>query len=198
MALGTLSGVSVTQHGLSLRLEYVARTPDEIVAHVSAYGPRAKQVESLSPLSPSLRSQRASTAEFDLYATQPVSKLLVETIEIIESGQASADIALPDHLQGSFALGIPVRFGRHTLHLERGEILSGTQLRVHFRAGPAVDGGRLWGNFPRQSNCGSYGDDGIGYFDVKINALNRFTKRVALKFQDPRVLVEGPWELPLN
>jgi hypothetical protein len=200
LALGTLQGVSASHHGLTLRLEYLARTPDEIVAHVSAYGPRAKQVESLKPRDSSVRSERSVGAgAFDVYATQPVSRLEIARIEIIEPGKASVDIALPDHDKLSLALGVPVRLGRHTLLLERGELLSSTTLRVYYRTGPAVDGARLLWNQPKQSTSGVYhGDEGTGYFMVTINALNRFTKRVVLDFENPRVLVEGPWELPLN
>lgn len=199
LALGTLQGVSASRHGLTLRLEYLARPADEIVAHVSAYGPQAKQVVSLKPRDSSVRSEQSvGPGSFDVYATQPVSKLEIDRMEIIEPGHASVDIALPDHEKSSFALGVPVRLGRYALVLERGELLSSTTLRVYFQTGPAVEGGRLWGNFPKQSNGGSYAEDGTGYLEVNLNALNRFTKRVVLDFENPRVLVEGPWELPLN
>jgi hypothetical protein len=199
LALGTLQGVSASQHGLTLRLVYLARTPDEIVAHVSAYGPRAKQVESLKPRDSSIRSERSSgMGAFDVYAIQPVRKLEIDRMVIIEPGKASVDMAVPDHEKSSLALGVSVRLGRYALVLERVEILSRNTLQVYFHTGPAVDGGRLWGNFPKQSNGGSYRDDGTGYFKVNLNALNRLTKRVVLDFENPRVLVEGPWELPLN
>jgi hypothetical protein len=128
-----------------------------------------------------------------------VSQLEIARIEIIEPGKASVDIALPDHDKLSLALGVPVRLGRHTLLLERGELLSSTTLRIYYQTGSPVEGAHLLWNHPKQSDGGVYhGNDGTGYFNVNINALNRFTKRVVLDFENPRVLVEGPWELPLN
>jgi hypothetical protein len=143
--------------------------------------------------------QAAQSREFDVYSPEPQSALRIERIDITEQSRGSVEVVLPESLAGSFDIGRSVALGRHTLYLVRGEMTAGGRTVVHYRTGPAIDGHRLWANLPKQSNGGAYReDDGTGTFNVNLNALNRLTKRVVLDFENPRVLVEGPWELPLN
>jgi hypothetical protein len=202
-------GSAVSLHGITVRADQVAQVAGSTSVHLSVDAPGAFRIDRLVVSKPweetqlsgwSFGSQAAPSRTFDFYSPVPQSTLRIERIEMTEQSRGSVEVVLPDSRAGNFDIGRSVALGRHTLHLVRGEMTAGGRtLRVYYQTQPAVDGRRLWANFPKQSSGGSYREDeGTGYFYVNLNALNRFTKRVVLDFENPRVLVEGPWELPFD
>jgi hypothetical protein len=201
-------GSSVSLHGITVRADQVAQVGGGTSVHLSVNAPGAFRVDRLVVSKPweetrlsgwSFGSQGVPSRTFDFYSPAPQSTFRIERIEMTEQSRGSVEVVLPASLAGSFDIGRSVALGRHTLRLVRGEMTADGRTRVYYQTQPTADGRRLWANFPKQSNGGSYRTDvGTGDFNVNLTGLNRFTKRVVLDFENPRVLVDGPWELPLN
>jgi hypothetical protein len=190
---------TVTLHGVSIRLNQLERLPDRVVAHVSGWGARLTSLGSLT-LAPDLQvlSGSGSGGTFDFEFPPGTQTIRIDQVEGIEPGTATVYLAIPP--DGSFAINKTVRIGEYEAVLERGRWVNdsnGHSLYISFRAPKAVDGGHLIG----------WDLEGIGSYGVSWDAAGQVgqlmvtdapTGHVRLRFKDPRVVIDGPWELPLK
>jgi hypothetical protein len=197
-----LSANMVTLHGVSLRVDGVDRSATGLVAHVSGLGARLSRLQSVDaepPLAPdAIMPSSGLSGEFDLSLPAGATSLRIARIEVVEAGATTVPVNVPS--DGSFVLNLKVRLGEYDLILERGRWVddgNGRTLYIDFRPANVVDGGEIEG----------FDLDGVGSWGVSWLYANRSgalmianppTGHVRLRLENPRAVIEGPWDLPLT
>jgi hypothetical protein len=199
---------AVTIHGITVRLDHLQHTADGLVAHVSASGSRAVRVDGIWIEPPfneaNIVSWFGGNRGWDLRLPSSTRTLRIVQVRVFEAGNGSADIDIP--AAGSVTLNVPVRLGRYTVVLEKGEWMddgpNGRVFRIDYHLGPAIDGGRLerW----RIEGIGSYSqvfDQEAGRGSLKLAAppgQSPPVGHITMNFTDPVIGIEGPWVLAVN
>lgn len=198
-----MSTAGVTVHGITLHVDQIDRTASSLIVHLSGYGSRATGVDYLD-LAPPLGSDNylsgsGQPGEWDLTLPATATTLSVLRVHDTEAGTATVQFSIPS--SGSMPLNVPVALGRYQFVLEREAWIrdvNGSRLRIYFRAGPAVDAGRVesW----ELDGVNSYGfawvdtEGADGYLELE----NPKAGNITLHLKNPHVLVEGPWSVPLT